>query len=63
MGGGKLIDQFIKQDLIDKYIITIIPTILGNGISLFIGKNPEIKLKLFETKMVDGMVELTYVRR
>ncbi|MFT8349756.1 dihydrofolate reductase family protein [Clostridium saccharoperbutylacetonicum] len=63
VGGGKLIDQFIKQDLIDKYIITIIPTILGNGVPLFIGKNPEIKLKLIETKTVDGMVEFTYVRR
>jgi dihydrofolate reductase len=63
VGGAKLIDQFIKQDLIDKYVITIIPTILGEGISLFMGKNPELKLKLIETKMVDGMVEITYVRR
>ncbi len=63
VGGGKLIDQFMKQDLIDKYIITIIPSILGNGIPLFLGKNPEIKLKLNETKTFDGMVELTYVRR
>ncbi|HEY3425267.1 MAG TPA: dihydrofolate reductase family protein [Negativicutes bacterium] len=63
VGGGKLIDQFIKQDLIDKYIIAIIPTILGDGILLFIGEDPEIKLKLIETKTVDGMVELMYVRR
>lgn len=39
--------------MIDKYIITIIPTILDDGISLFIGENPE--LKLTETKAVDGM--------
>lgn len=63
VGGGKLIDQFIKKDIIDKYIITIIPTILGDGIPLFIGENPEIKLKLIGTRTVDGMVELTYVRR
>jgi dihydrofolate reductase len=63
VGGGKLIDQFMKQNLIDKYIITIIPTILGDGIPLFIENNPEIKLKLIETKAVDGMAELTYVRR
>lgn len=63
VGGGKLLDQFIKQNLIDKYIVTIIPTILGDGIPLFLGENPEIQLKLIETKAVDGMVELTYVRR
>ncbi len=62
VGGGKLIDQFIKHNLIDKYIITIIPTILGDGIPLFLGKNPEIKLKLIETKNIGDMVELTYVR-
>ncbi len=35
VGGGKLIDNFIKQNLVDKYIITIIPTILGEGIPFF----------------------------
>lgn len=63
VGGGKLIDQFIKKDLIDKYIITIIPTILGTGIPLFHSGNPEIKLKLVEIRDIDGMAELTYVRR
>lgn len=63
VGGSKLIDLFIKNDFIDKYIITIIPTILGEGISLFREQNPEIKLKLIETKTINGMVELTYIRR
>lgn len=63
VGGGKLIDTFIKENLIDKYIITVIPTILGDGIPLFLKENPEIKLKLIETKNVDGMVELSYERR
>ncbi|AFS77454.1 dihydrofolate reductase family protein [Gottschalkia acidurici 9a] len=62
VGGGKLIDQFIKQDLIDKYIISIIPTILGDGIPLFLRNNPQIKLKLIETKNINGIVELTYVK-
>lgn len=63
IGGGKLVDQFIKQNLIDKYIVTIIPTILGDGIPLFLKDNPEIKLKLVETKEIDGMVELSYIRK
>jgi len=48
IGGGKLIDEFVKHDLIDKYIITIIPTILGEGIPLFLKNNSEIKLRLIE---------------
>lgn len=63
VGGGKLIHEFINKNLIDKYIITIIPTILGEGIPLFIKENSEIKLKLIENKSIDGMIELTYVRR
>jgi len=63
VGGGKLIHEFVRENLVDKYVITVIPTILGEGIPLFIKENPEIKLKLIKTQTVDGMVELTYVRR
>lgn len=63
VGGGKLVDQFIKENLIDKYIISIIPTILGDGIPLFLSNNPEIKLKLIESKSIDGIVELTYIKK
>jgi dihydrofolate reductase len=63
VGGAKLIDEFIKENLIDKYVVTIIPTILGEGIPLFLDKNPEIKLKPISTKITAGMVELTYVKR
>ncbi|KNZ41288.1 dihydrofolate reductase family protein [Acetobacterium bakii] len=63
VGGSKLIDQFIKADLIDRYIITIIPTILGDGIPLFRSQNPELKLRLTGTKNTDGLIELSYVRR
>lgn len=45
--------------MIDKYIIALIPTILGDGIPHFRGINPEIRLKLIETKVVDDMVGLT----
>jgi dihydrofolate reductase len=63
VGGGKLIDRFIKENLIDTYVITIIPTILGNGILLFLNENPEIKLRLIGTKTTNGMLELTYERK
>ena len=63
VGGSKLVDDFIKNNLIDKYVISIIPRILGSGIPLFLDKNPEIRLKLISTKTVDGIVELTYIRK
>lgn len=33
--GGKVIQSFLKEDLIDEMIITKIPVLLGEGISLF----------------------------
>jgi len=63
IGGGKLIDEFIKKNIIDKYIITIIPIILGDGIPLFRGENPEIRLKLTESKTINGMCQLTYIKK
>lgn len=65
VGGGRLIDQFISHNLIDRYVITIIPTLLGAGIPLFSKENSELELelKLLESKTFDGMVELTYIKR
>lgn len=63
VGGSQLTYEFINQNVIDKYIITIIPTILGEGIPLFLKNNSEIKLKLFQTKNSNGIVELTYIKK
>lgn len=63
IGGAQLIDDFIKKGLIDAYVITIIPTILGSGISLFRDKNPETSLKLLKCQSVNGMAMLTYEKR
>ena len=62
-GGGVVIDAFIKADIIDEYIIGIIPTILGGGRKLFLDKNPTLKLHLKESSVIDGIVMLTYSRR
>lgn len=63
VGGGVLIDKLVKNNLIDDYIISIIPTILGNGLSLFKGNNPEIKFKLKESKNCNGIIITHYVKR
>ncbi len=62
-GGGQMLDAFIKTDVIDEYIIGIIPTILGKGRRLFLDNNPEIKLKLNSYTVSDGVAVVTYSKR
>lgn len=62
-GGGILIDSFIKADVIDEYIIGIIPIILGSGRPLFLGNNPTIKLHLNEYIVDNGITILKYTKR
>ncbi|MCP4523337.1 MAG: dihydrofolate reductase [Candidatus Gracilibacteria bacterium] len=59
-GGAGLTDSFIKNNIIDEYIIGIIPTILGKGRKLFLENNPEIKLQLEESTTQEGIVILKY---
>lgn len=62
-GGADLIQQLVREEQIDRYFITVIPTILGAGIRLFGNAGHEIKLKLLQTRAYDGMTDLIYTRR
>lgn len=62
-GGANLAGQLIREDLIDCYYITVIPTLLGDGIRLFGKEKTGIDLRLSHTRAYNGMVELVYVRR
>jgi len=54
----------LKFDLIEEFIITVIPILLGDGIPLFKGKSNEKKLKLINVKTFDpGLVQLHYKRK
>ncbi len=61
-GGGKLIQSLIEKDLIDEYIVGIIPEILGEGIPLFYPHKNAISLKLVENYIENGMVILKYIK-
>ena len=58
-----MIDPFIKADIIDEYIIGIIPTILGKGRKLFLENGTKIDLKLQEYLVEDGIVVMRYSKR
>lgn len=58
-----MIDPFIKADIIDEYIIGIIPTILGKGRKLFLENGTKIDLSLQEYSVEDGIVVMRYSKR
>lgn len=62
-GGANLAQQLMRNDLIDQYYISVIPTVLGSGIRLFGNMEKEIKLKLLKTQTYNGITDLIYTRR
>ncbi|CCI62444.1 dihydrofolate reductase family protein [Streptococcus dysgalactiae subsp. equisimilis] len=62
-GGADLVHSLIEADLIDHYIIGIIPTILGCGRPLFTGNRQERHLRLIESTVTDGIAMLRYDKR
>ncbi len=63
VGGAGLLDQFLKESLIDEFIITVAPIVLGNGIPLFKKDNPELMLSLSRYRRFGEFVQLHYVRK
>lgn len=62
-GGANLIAQLRKGRLIDQYHLTIIPTLLGQGIRLFDAEAEKTDLRLISSKNSSGIVELVYQNR
>jgi dihydrofolate reductase len=61
-GGSEIINQLLKDNLIDEFIISVIPVILGDGIPLF-KKNPQIDLKLINCQKFDtGLVQMHFIK-
>ena len=60
VGGADLVNQFIKYDLIDEYIITIMPEEIGSGIPLFKDSNFTSKLNNVKTKNFGDVIQLIY---
>lgn len=62
-GGADIVRQLMEEALIDRYHISIIPTILGNGIRLFSPMEREMKLRLIRTQTWNGITDLIYEPR
>ena len=61
--GGKTIQSFLQEDLIDEMIITSIPILLGGGFSLFGELTSPMLFKCVETKiLVDAIVQSRFIR-
>ncbi|MGS0727726.1 dihydrofolate reductase family protein [Shewanella sp. 0m-11] len=62
--GGKTIQGFLQQDLIDELIITTIPVLLGGGISLFGELATQLKFKHVQAeRLLDCLVQNSFIRQ
>lgn len=63
-GGAEIINALLKHDLIDEFIISVIPVLVGNGTRLFSDGRPEQELKLVSVKSFEtGLTQLRYKRK
>jgi dihydrofolate reductase len=63
-GGSELVLDMLKNDLIDRFIISIIPVMLGSGIRLFRSGFSQLNLSLVDcVKYPSGLVQLHYGRK
>lgn len=63
-GGAEVINELLKQDLIDEFIISVIPVLLGDGTRLFKDGRPEQTLELITAKTYEtGLTQLHYRRK
>lgn len=62
-GGAEIVNELLKENLIDEFIISIIPILVGNGTKLFKEGISELNLALVSIKQFDtGLVQLHYKR-
>lgn len=62
-GGASIVQQLLRERMIDRIYISVIPIILGAGVRLFGELPEELALRLVETRSYNGIVELRYEKR
>ena len=62
--GGKVIQSFLKEDLVDELIITRVPELIGSGIPLFGYLDNDLQFEHIKTNIYsDGLVKSHYKRK
>ena len=61
--GGKVIQQFLKEDLIDELIISKVPVLLGSGIPLFGDLATDLQFKHIRTTVASNELVRSYYER
>src|SRR5690606_29632931 len=63
-GGAEVINELLIHDLIDEFIISVIPILLGSGIRLFKDGRPEQTLEFITAETFEtGLTQLHYKRK
>ncbi len=61
-GGAEVVNELLKDELIDEIYLSIIPVLLGRGTRLFKDGLPEQKMTLISSKQFEkGLVQLHYI--
>ena len=61
MGGGDLIAWFLDANQIDEFIISVVPTFIGEGIPLIAPRHRSVPLELHSCRRYsDGIVRVHY---
>ncbi len=62
-GGTKLCHSLMRDDLVDEFLLSVHPIVLGSGKSLFGGYHERVTLKLKSSEAYEsGLVQLRYHR-
>lgn len=60
-GGAEIVNELLKANLIDEFIISVIPILVGAGTKLFQDNRPETALELISSQsFAKGLVQLHY---
>ncbi len=61
MGGGEIIASFLDEGAIDDFIISVIPTFIGEGLPLIARRHRQVPLRLQSVRRFpDGVVQVHY---
>lgn len=63
-GGAEIVNELLRENLIDEFIISIVPILVGDGTRLFKDDRPEQILELISVRQFNkGLAQLHYKRK